>query len=130
MRKTTPMRAAVMAATLLASGATLAVDGTDFTFETTEDLYQICSAQGQGEGAVEARLACRAFLEATVQYHDAVSDRKKMKRLVCYPKGATIADARNAFVAWGKDHAGDAKRMGEIPVVGLVRALANAYPCK
>jgi hypothetical protein len=53
-----------------------------------------------------------------------------MKRLICYPATATIADGRDAFVAWGAKHKGDSERMNEMPVVGLVRALAEAYPCK
>ena len=53
-----------------------------------------------------------------------------MKRLICYPKGTTIADGRTAFLAWAQKNAGDAKRMAEMPVVGLVRALSKAYPCK
>ena len=127
-------RYAVMAGALLASSAlttpALALDESDFKFDTTENLFQVCSAEGAGEGVTEANLACRAFIEATVQYHDAVSDRKKMKRLICYPATATIADGRDAFVAWGAKHKGDSERMNEMPVVGLVRALAEAYPCK
>jgi hypothetical protein len=118
-----------IAAAWLSTGA-LALDESDFKFDTTEDLYQVCSAEGAGEGVTEARLACRAFIEATVQYHDAVSDRRKLKRLICYPGTATIADGRDAFVAWGAKHTGDSERMNELPVVGLVRALAEAYPCK
>jgi hypothetical protein len=53
-----------------------------------------------------------------------------MKRLICYPKGATIADGRAAFVSWAQKHAQDKKLMDEIPVIGLVRALAEKYPCK
>ena len=79
---------------------------------------------------LSAQIACTAFIEATIQYHDAVSDRKQLKRLTCYPQGATIADGQKAFVAWGAQNAGNAKRMGELPVVGLIRALAKAYPCK
>jgi len=127
-------RYAVVAGALLASSAlttpTLALDESDFKFDTTEDLYQVCSAEGGGEGVVEAQLACRAFIEASVQYHDAVSDRKKMKRLICYPGTATIADATGVFVAWGKKNADNATLMGELPVVGLTRALAETYPCK
>lgn len=127
-------RYAVMAGALLASSAlttpALALDESDFKFDTTENLFQVCSAEGEGEGVVEAQLACRAFIEASVQYHDAVSDRKKMKRLICYPGTATIADATGVFVAWGKKNADNAKLMGELPVVGLTRALAESYPCK
>lgn len=124
-----PAAAVLLAAATLPMGV-LAVDESNFSFNTTEDLYQVCSAEGDSAGAVEARLACTAFIEATVQYHDAVSDRKKMKRLICYPNTATIADGRSAFIAWAATNAGNAERMKELPVVGLVRSLADKYPCK
>jgi hypothetical protein len=129
-----PQRALSLAGALLAAGtlstAALAVDEDNFSFKTTQDLYEICSVEGEGEGAVQALLACRAFIAATVQYHDAVSDRKKMKRLICYSPSATLEDGRTAFVGWAKRNAGDPKRMGEPPVVGVVRALAEVSPCK
>jgi len=121
--------ACVLVAAWLATSAQ-AVDESNFRFDTTEDLYQLCSVEGDSEGVVEARLACRAFIEATVQYHDEVSDRKKMKRLICYPSTATIEDGRLAFVAWVTKNKSSSKYMSEIPVVSLVRALAGAYPCK
>lgn len=123
-------RVSVGLAAMWLSTAALALDESNFSFKTTKDLYEICSVKGEGEGAVEAQLACRAFIAATVQYHDAVSDRKKMKRLICYSPTATLEDGRSAFVAWAARNANDAKRMGEPPVVGLVRALAEVSPCK
>jgi hypothetical protein len=101
-----------------------------FAFETTNDLYRVCSTEGSDPDFTAAQIACTAFIEATIQYHDAVSNRKQLKRLTCPPQGATIADGQKAFVAWGAKNAGDAKRMGELPVVGLIRALGKAYPCK
>jgi hypothetical protein len=59
-----------------------------------------------------------------------VSDRKHLKRLICYPKGATVTDGREAFVEWGKRNLSNKKRMDELAVVGLVRALAEKYPCR
>lgn len=119
---------AALAATL--SQTAQAVDADAFRFDTTQNLYDICSVGADAAEHVTAALACRAFIEASVQYHDAVSDRKKLKRLICYPKTATIADGRDAFVAWAKQHASDEVRMKEVPVVGLVRALSAKYPCK
>ncbi len=121
--------ALALVATVSLPISALALDTNNFNFSTTGDLYQICSAEGTGEGVVESMLACRSFLEATVQYHDAVSDRKKMKRLICYPGSATVEDARVTFLAWAGENKGDAKLMGELPVVGVVRALAKSYPC-
>lgn len=106
-----------------------ATDADDYRFDTTQDLYDICSVEAGAADHVPAVLACRAFIEASVQYHDAVSDRKNLKRLICYPKSATIADGRKAFLAWAKEHSGSKKRMNEMPVIGLVRALSAKYPC-
>jgi hypothetical protein len=114
---------------LTLSAAAPAVENPDFNFDTTEDLYQVCSAKADSPEYVPAVFACRAFIEASMQYHDAVSDRKRMKRLVCYPQTATVADGRRAFLAWAEANSGDKTLMGEVPVVGLVRALAAKYPC-
>ena len=107
-----------------------AVEDGDFAFETTEELYHVCSTDTADPNHASAQLACTAFTKATVQYHDAVADRKHLKRLICYPQGTSIANGQTAFLAWAKQNAGNAKLMGELPVVGLVRALAKAYPCK
>ena len=106
-----------------------AVEEKSFSFDTTEDLYRVCSVEAADPAHTAAQVACTAFIEATVQYHDAVSNKKQLKRLVCYPQGATIADGRTAFLAWAQKNAGNAKLMGELPVVGLIRALAKTYPC-
>ncbi len=123
---------AVSAALLTLAIATpaAAIEDKNISFETTEDLYRVCSVDAADPSFTAAQVACTAFIEATVQYHDAVSNRKQLKRLICYPQGTTIADGRTAFLAWAQKNAGDANRMAEQPVVGLVRALAKTYPCK
>ena len=108
------------------AGSANAVESEDLRFDTTEDLYQVCAA----DPASPAQLACTGFIEATVQYHDGVADRTEMKRLICYPSGATIADGREAFLRWAEDNKDDATLMGEQPVIGLVRSLAKAFPCR
>ncbi len=118
-----------VAATLCAQ-AVAAVQDDNLNFNTTEDLFQVCSVAPDAAEYAAASFACRGFIEGAVQYHDAVTDRKKLKRLICYPSTATVTDGRDAFVAWAQKHAGDRKLMDEIPVVGLVRALAEKYPCK
>jgi hypothetical protein len=79
---------------------------------------------------VPAALACRAFIEATVQYHDQIVGREGVKRLVCYDRNTTIEDARQTFLAWGEKNRRNKKLGSEQPVVGLVRSLAEAYPCR
>jgi hypothetical protein len=110
----------------VASGA---VQEASFRLESTMDLYELCSVSSDVESFATARYACRGFIEGVVQYHDAISDNKTYKRLICYPSTATIADARNAFVAWVAANNDDKKLMQKMPVVGLVRSLAEKYPC-
>ena len=101
----------------------------DFNFRTTQDLGDLCSVDPASSSNIPAIYACRAFIEATVQYHDAVSDKKNLKRLICYGPEATIEDGRKVFVEWVATHKNDKNLMEEIPVVGMVRALAHKYPC-
>ena len=113
----------------LATQGAGAADEAAFRFDTTSNLYEVCSLTQEAAGFAVANQACRAFIEATVQYHDEISARRKLKRLVCYPKGTTIEDGKQAFLDWAETHSDDSKLMGEQPVVGLVRALAAKYPC-
>jgi hypothetical protein len=125
-----PWTIAAALAAVLGSRSAIAVQDEDLDLDTTEDLYQVCSVQPGAAEYVAASFACRGFIEGAVQYHDAVSDRKHLKRLICYPKTATVADGRAAFVAWAERNLGSARLMDELPVIGLVRALSDKYPCK
>jgi hypothetical protein len=116
--------------TLAMAHPAAAVEDKNISFDTTEDLYRVCSVEPADPSYAAAQVACTAFIKATVEYHDLVSNQKHLKRLICYPQGTTIADGRTAFLAWAQKNAGDAKRMAEMPVVGLVHALSKAYPCK
>ncbi len=107
----------------------VALEKDDFDFHTTEDLYNLCSvSEGHGD-YVASSYACRGFIAGAVQYHDGVSDAKNLKRLICYPASATLADGKAAFLSWGKANKNDAALMKEVPVIGLVKALAEKYPC-
>lgn len=119
------------AATLLIPHMTFAdVGEANFSLETTRDLYELCSVPADHSDYAPAIYSCRGFIEATVQYHDAVSDGKTLKRLICYPAKATLEDARVAFVAWAAANGDNKGWMAEMPVVGVVRALEDKYPCK
>jgi len=130
--KTTGPISAALAAGLMAgvlSTPQAAVTEEDFHLESTEDLYQVCSVGSDASDYIPAIYECRGFIRGAVGYHDAVSDRKNLKRLICYPQSATLADGRLAFVDWAKANIDDQELMQEAPVVGLVRALATKYPC-
>ena len=108
---------------------TFAVEEMDFHLKTTRDLYDLCSVKADNPNYLPAHWACKGFIEGAVQYHDGVSDTKNLNRLICYPPTATISDGKAAFIAWGTKNLNNTEYMGEIPVVGLVRALSAEYPC-
>jgi hypothetical protein len=113
-----------------ASAKSSSVRSQNFNFDTTGDLYRICTTPSGDPNGRAAAFACRAFVEATVQYHDQISDRRAMKRLICYPSNTTIRDGTRAFSTWAANNANDRSVMSEIPVLGVVRALSEGYPCK
>jgi len=130
MKTTLAQTLAAASIALAAAHPASAVQDSNFRFDTTTDLYNVCAVTQTAAEYPLANQACRAFIEGAVQYHDEISNRKNLKRLICYPATATIDDGKAAFLAWAQTHSGDSKLMGEQPVVGLVRSLAAKYPCK
>ena len=125
--------ATAMGATAIAlalSQPAAAVDESNFRFDKTSDLAAVCAVTADAAEYALANQSCRAFIEAAVQYHDEISNRKKMKRLVCYPASATIEDGKAVFVAWAAANASNQKLMNEVPVIGLMRSLNAKFPCK
>ena len=86
-RLTTSRGLVVFVVSMLLAQTAWSVDNDDLRFDNTEDLFEVCRVEaGQPEYAV-ASFACRGFIEGAVQYHDAVTDRRNLKPLICYPKG-------------------------------------------
>lgn len=110
--------------------AAMAAEVEDFKLKTTKDLFDLCSTQESDPKYVAAIHACHGYIAGAVHYHDALADGKKFKRLICYPPTAVMADAIMAYLKWCKDNLNDEKLMAEFPVIGVVRALGNKYPCK
>ena len=119
-----------IAALGLCPGIALASDVSHFTLKTTEDLYRVCSTGSDDPLHTEAINFCEGFLVGAVSYHDAVTDRQKLQRLICYPTTVTRDDGVRAFIEWAKSRQTDQKFMNDPPVVGMVRGLANKWPCK
>jgi hypothetical protein len=111
-------------------GFAQAVDMTNFTLKTTEDLYRICSVASDDPLHQESVDFCEGYLLGVVSYHDAVTDREHLKRLICYPQTATRDEGIQAFIDWAASHQQDRKFMDDPPVFGAVRGLAAKWPCK
>lgn len=107
-----------------------ATDPTNFVLKTTEDLYTVCSTPNNDPLRAQAINFCAGYLLGAVSYHDAVSDRKHLKRFICYPQGVTRDEGIQAFVDWAASHQQDHKFMNDPPVIGVVRGLAAKWPCK
>jgi Ssp1 endopeptidase immunity protein Rap1a len=107
-----------------------ATDAANFALKTTEDLYRVCSAPADDPLHREAINFCEGFLLGVVLYHDAVTERHDLKRLVCYPQAVTRDQGVQAFLEWATRHQEDHKFMNDPPVVGAVRGLAAKWPCK
>jgi hypothetical protein len=130
MRRSPLARIGGLLAAVLLSQAAVATQGGDAGAYKVQDLYDTCSVAPDAAAYDAGTYACLAFIGGAVQYHDAVSDRKHLKRLICYPEGATVTDGRAAFLAWAEKNRSNGERMNELAVVGLVRALAERFPCR
>jgi len=107
-----------------------ATDVSHFALKTTEDIYRICSTGADDPMHREAINFCEGFLLGVVSYHDAVTDRKNLQPLICYPATVTRDDGVVAFNEWAASHQADSKFMNDPPAVGMVRGLAHKWPCK
>jgi len=107
-----------------------AVDLQDFKLKTTQDLFDLCSTDEDNPKYVAAIHACHGYIAGAIHYHDAVTDREDLKRLICYPPTAVMSEAIIAYLSWCKANQGNKEIMSEAPVIGVVKALAGKYPCK
>ena len=130
--KNNHMLSAALGAALLAGSVTQAtgkVEESHFKLNTTTDLYTICSVDSASPNFIPAIYACRGFIEGAVQYHDAVTKREDLAPFICPTPTATLEEGRNAFLQWWQANKRNGEFMNEVPVVGLVRALKDKYPC-
>ena len=122
-------RAAFLVGLIAFPGLAGAVDSQRFDLKTTEDLYQVCTTPDNDPLRPQAINFCQGFLLGAVSYHDAITDREHLKRLICYPSTATRDEGITAFISWAASHQTDQKFMAEPPVYGAVRGLASKWPC-
>jgi len=113
----------------LLCGPLRAVERVDFNLATTQDLLDLCMVTQADPLRKEEIHFCVGYIEGTMDYHDAVVG-EEMKPLVCKPAGTTRNDAVRVLVAWGQANRSNAARMNEPPVIGVVRALEQEWPCQ
>ena len=106
-----------------------AIERRDFWITDTVDLLDLCTTPKDDPLRSQAINYCMAYLDGAVDYHDAISDHKEMKRLICYPNTASLEEGVLVFIAWAQANQGDKKLMDEPTVIGVVRALEAKWPC-
>jgi len=111
-------------------GMASAIDKRHFWLSDTVDLLELCTTPVDDPLRPEAINYCMAYIDGAVDYHDAISDHKDLPRLICYPSTANLEQGVLVFIGWAQANQGDKKLMDEPTVIGVVKALADKWPCK
>lgn len=123
---------AVLGALALLGLASVQAGAADRSFwvANTQDLFELCTIPAEDPQRDEAIHYCLAYLDGVVDYHDAISTHEELKPLICYPETATLEQGVLYFIRWVEGQNGAEDVMAEVPVIGVVRALADAWPCE
>jgi hypothetical protein len=120
------MRGLIFAAALLASGATLAADSSNFELRNADDLVRACSVPADHPVYANATGFCHGVLTGAFRYYE--STVAAPNRFICPPSPQpTRTEVMNGFVAWAKARP---QYMKDAPIDTLFRYLAEAYPCR
>ncbi len=124
--KRTFLAGAIALATMAAGNGAGAIEPSDFTLLTTENLYRVCSVPRSDALFGEGRQACYGFIFGAGLFYYEVVKAGKARTVVC-PDGKIDREAvRVAFVAWAENNR---ERMSESPIEGLLRSAASRWPC-
>lgn len=118
--------AAVLAA--LSPAAALAVDADDFVADSTEDLYQLCTALDNDPYAFDAKLFCLGYFSGAIDYHNSVVG-PNIPPIVCAPGGTTRNEVIAVFTAWVKAREADRVVLDQPAIVSALSAAVDAWPC-
>lgn len=120
------MRRLIIAAALLASGAAVAADSSDFQLRDTGDLVRACSVPADHPLYANATGFCHGVLTGAYRFYESTVAAEN--RFICPPTPTpTRTTVMNGFVAWAKARP---QTMKDPPLDTLFRYLAETYPCK
>ena len=97
--------------------------------KNTRDLLTLCGVGTDNPEYENMAYYCIAYINGALDYHDAIVKHKDMERLICYPKGTTLAQGAMAFIEWGRGKQNEMEYMNEAPVIGAVRGMASKWSC-
>jgi hypothetical protein len=128
-RATAALYAVTVCATFGVTKGQAAVSQDQFPPKTTGDLIALCGAIKDDPLMTAAVNFCNGFAEGAVEFalgYESVA--RKDRQPFCLPTPRpSHNEAVAQFTTWAN---ADPKRLEEPPIIGLVRFLAQQYPCR
>jgi hypothetical protein len=94
--------------------------------ETTADLVAFCDTEGEVGEVRDGQNFCDGFIAGSGLLYLELVRAGQINKITCADPIPTVAEARNAFVAWAITNP---EHMQSKPIDGLWRAMAETYPC-
>ncbi len=118
----------IISVSLMMPGLARGVVQADFEVDTTQNLFNLCTAPVSDPLHKEAIHFCHGYLAGAYDYYKASTGGPDGKRLVCPPNPAPSRNEAIAmFVEWMKTHP---QFMGDEAVDTEFRFLMEKWPCK
>ena len=115
------------AAGMLAASQVFALNPAGFQVATTGHLVELCSVPA-GDPHYDAAIGfCLVYVDAAMDYHQALTAGEKYKPLACPDIEVTREMLITVFLEWSKSNAEFMNT--ETPVHGVVRAASAKWPC-
>jgi len=110
-----------------ASTLALAAVPQDQEVITTEDLIELCSVSADDPAYPAAMGFCLGYIDAAMDYHAALTAGPKYDPIACPETAVTREEVVVVLMDWSKRNTPHLK--SEAPVVGVMRASAEKWPC-
>ena len=105
-----------------------AVNEKDFMVETTQDLFNLCTADTDDPFYYQAINFCHGYMQGAYDYYEAAFSAGAGPQMVCFSNPPpTRNDAVGMFIEWAKTNPQYGQKR---PVDTFFRFLAEKFPCK
>jgi hypothetical protein len=121
------IRYVIALAALAVSTQALAAAVQDQHVATTADLIKLCSVSTDDPVYPAAMGFCLGYIDAALDYHAALTAGAKYDPIACPDRGVTREEVVVVLVEWSKRNT--QHLTGERPVTGVMRAIAEKWPC-
>ncbi|MGD8956542.1 MAG: Rap1a/Tai family immunity protein [Chromatiaceae bacterium] len=117
----------IVAAAMLVAGQAAALDPKGYQVIHTSQLVEICSLDEADPLYNEAMGYCLGYVDAALHYHAALTVGSRSDPIACPPSTITREEVVIVLLDWAKDNAQQIH--SETPVHGVMRAVAEKWPC-